>query len=348
MIAHCPDKPPSAITWKSRRVVCFNSQGDSRIKDAQKRDYGTISLGEMFIMKPTAVLKGHAQAFIPSSYCAFDARAHVVQQRRGLFVALTLDVDKGNRPASEIASSVKAFVGDSTTFLVYSSSSACESDKKWRAIVPLQEPMNFDEWSLWQRAFFKKVEIHLGCKVDHSLGRAGQLVFLPNIPPERRDDQGEPLFFEQQVFSGSALVEGEPCALGMVQAVRQRDMDIGKRQQQAHSEAQERFKRKRSAPGYKDNVIEAYNAHHSIDELLLAKGYSQGKRDNWRSPYQTSSTFATKNYGDFWVSLSESDARAGLGAECTSGRYGDAFDLYCHFYHGGYVNDSHYDQVGCK
>jgi hypothetical protein len=327
----------SAADWRSRRVACFYGQLDSRIEDAQKRDYDTISLGDIFSMKPTSVQKSQALAFIPSSYFAFDARAHVVQQQQGRFVALTLDVDKGNRLVTEIESAVRVFFGDITTFLVYSSSSACDSDKKWRAIVPLQEPMEFDEWSLWQRAFFETVEMHLGCKVDHSLGRAGQPVFLPNVPPERRDEQGEPLFFVKHVYSGSPLGKGGPYALSRVEAILQGDAEDASKAQEARLEALERLQRRAALPNFKGSVIEAYNASHSIDELLLANGYCQGGRDNWRSPYQSSSTFATKNFGNHWVSLSESDAHAGVGAEFASGRFGDAFDLFCHFDHGGDV-----------
>lgn len=57
---------------------------------------------------------------------------------------------------------------------------------------------------------------------------------------------------------------------------------------------------------------------------------------DWRSPYQSSGSYATRCYGDFWISLSGSDAGAELGAATASGhRYGDAFDLFVHFEHGG-------------
>jgi hypothetical protein len=39
--------------------------------------------------------------------------------------------------------------------------------------------------------------------------------------------------------------------------------------------------------------------------------------------------------GGKWVSLSGSDAAAGVGAQCSSGCYGDAFDLFVHYDHGG-------------
>ncbi len=323
--------------WQNRRVVCFGGQYDSRIKDVQKRDYDTISLGEIFSLNPAAVDKSKAPAFIPSSYCAFNAREHEVQRQNGRYVALTLDIDEGNCLDTDIEDAVKVFVGDSTTFLVYSSSSACDTERKWRAIVPLAEPMNYVDWNIWQRAFYNEVELHLGCKVDHSLGRAAQPVFLPNVPLQRRNKNGAPFFFVKKLLTGSPLGKEDLCTTRTVDTVRQRDKAEAAKAQEARLMAQEMLKHKQRSPGYRGGLIEAYNAEHSIEELMLANGYSEGKRDSWRSPYQSGSSDATKVFGDYWVSLSESDASAGLGAACDSGRYGDAFDLYCHFDHGGDV-----------
>jgi RecA-family ATPase len=83
--------------------------------------------------------------------------------------------------------------------------------------------------------------------------------------------------------------------------------------------------------------IDAFNDRHDVAELLARYGYAQlrGSSD-WRSPYQTSGSFATRCFGDHWVSLSASDSAADIGAPSKSGaRFGDAFDLFCHFEHGG-------------
>jgi hypothetical protein len=96
-------------------------------------------------------------------------------------------------------------------------------------------------------------------------------------------------------------------------------------------------KRKPEAADDAASVIDHFNQRHAIADLLAKHGYEQdGASDHWRSPYQSTGTFATMDAGDHWVSLSESDAVAGIGAAAAGGyRWGDAFDLYVHYEHGG-------------
>jgi len=54
---------------------------------------------------------------------------------------------------------------------------------------------------------------------------------------------------------------------------------------------------------------------------------------------QSGGSFATRDYGDYWISLSGSDCAAGIGQDTKTGqRFGDAFDLFVHFEHAGDFN----------
>ena len=66
-------------------------------------------------------------------------------------------------------------------------------------------------------------------------------------------------------------------------------------------------------------------------------GYKRaGSSNDWRSPYQSSGSYAMGDYGDHWISLSGSDAANGVGRLTAGGDcHGDAFDLFVHFEHGG-------------
>jgi len=81
------------------------------------------------------------------------------------------------------------------------------------------------------------------------------------------------------------------------------------------------------------------NANFTLTDLLGDYGYEQeGNSDNWRSPHQTSGSYATRVYPDNrWVSLSGSDFNAGIGEKSAdSGScFGDAYDLYVHYQHKG-------------
>jgi len=86
--------------------------------------------------------------------------------------------------------------------------------------------------------------------------------------------------------------------------------------------------------------VDSFNARHAIADLLPRYGYSQlGQSNDWRSPFQSSGSYATQDCGEFWISFSASDGSAGIGAATKAGhRHGDAFDLFCHFEHGGDFN----------
>ena len=93
----------------------------------------------------------------------------------------------------------------------------------------------------------------------------------------------------------------------------------------------------RAAAGDDGGIIGKFNSLPSIADMLAECGYTRHRQsDDWRSPYQESGSHATHDYGGYWVSLSGSDAAAGLGIPTPNGwRTGDAFDLLCHFKHNG-------------
>lgn len=98
----------------------------------------------------------------------------------------------------------------------------------------------------------------------------------------------------------------------------------------------EKRRKTKRGPVEGGTTIERFNAAHTIEELLAEYGYETENQTDWRSPYQESGSFATRIYDGYWVSLSGSDAAAGLGHETPNGaRSGDAFDLFCHYAHEG-------------
>ena len=99
-----------------------------------------------------------------------------------------------------------------------------------------------------------------------------------------------------------------------------------------------RAERRRRVNGADANtsVIAEFNARHTVAGMLALYGYEHGGGDDWQSPFQTSGSFATRDYGDHWTSLSGSDAAEEIGAASRNGhRWGDAFDLYVKFEHRG-------------
>jgi len=326
--------------WNGRAVVAFNGQLDTHIKTGE--DYDTLTLAAIFTAEPGDQEKARGRAFIPSLYHDFDAREHAVQRARGQFVALCGDIDSGDNSIARIERLVRGFVGDAA-WLIYSSSHARPGDMRWRVVIPLAEPLGFDGWYDAQHAFFNFMEV-AGVAMDRALDRAGQPVYLPNVPEAHgksreplRGDDGSPLYYERAT-SGTAAPginpDAGPLAAGITQIHRKRAEDDLERDRLKVAA----LARRRNLPASDDtNIIATFNQNNTIATMLEVYGYQQSARhsEDWRSPHQSGESYATRIMGDKWVSLSTSDASARVGSSCKSGCYGDAYDLYVHFEHSG-------------
>lgn len=337
MSAH--NLPIIGQAWCARRVVCFNGQHDTHIGTGE--EYATIALADIFTMEPSDAAKGEGKAFIPSTYHEHDARAHKVQQQQGVFVTLTADIDCGNHALKHVQSVVSGVCRDAA-WLIYSSAHARPGDMRWRIIIPLADPLAFPDWEDAQNALFNAFE-RFGLECDRALQRAGQPVYLPNVPSthaktgERlRDDDGNPLFYERATSGcnapGITLTRGA-ISTEIALILQQREADERERQR-LRAEAE---RRRAERPAGDVSIIDEFNTNNSVTTLLQLYGYEQSPRngDDWRSPMQTSGTYATRVIGDKWVSLSGSDVGARVGTPFKGGCYGDAYDLFLHFEHGG-------------
>jgi hypothetical protein len=326
--------------WTRRAVMVFAGQHDTHIKTGE--DYDTRTLGSIFTLEPSDKPKGAGLAFIPSSYCDYDGREHRAQRERGEFVALTGDVDKGDHPLERIETMVRAFAGGSAWF-VFSSAHARPGDRRWRIILPLDEPACFDTWHDAQNAFFRFME-NAGITMDWALDRAAQPVYLPNVPVRHdksgvvlRSSEGKPLFYERSSTGTNAAglrLDSVALSAGLEAIERQRLADDAERQR-IRIEAE----RKRANRPITDKtaIIDDFNESTSVETLLEVYKYQRDLRHNedWKSPHQQGETFATRVIGSKWISLSSSDAAAGLGDRHAAGCYGDAYDLYVHYEHSG-------------
>jgi len=92
----------------------------------------------------------------------------------------------------------------------------------------------------------------------------------------------------------------------------------------------------RASRGDEISAVEEFNARHSVADILAKYGYAkQGRSDQYRSPNQSSGSYAVKDFGTHWVSLSGSDVSLGIGQVKDGWCWGDAFDLFCFYVHGG-------------
>lgn len=343
---------PAPQPWTAHKFVWFRGQFDTHSDTGE--DYQTQELVKLFAMRPGDKPKGAGLACIPSSYHDYDARDHAVQRERGRYIALTGDVDKGDHDLATIRAAVTELVGEAA-WLIFSSPHSRPGDQRWRIILPLAEEQPFAAWHDAQLAFFAFMEAHQ-IPMDHALARAAQPVYLPNVPSSHaksqtalRDEQGAPLYFQRE-HSGTDKpgldITAGPILEGITALRRQRLED----EQTRDRIRREAEARRASAPrGDGASLIDDFNAANSVATMLEICGYEQCPRsaEDWRSPHQTGDTYATRIIGSKWVSLSQSDTDAGLGSKHQQGCYGDAYDLYVHYKHGG-DHKAAYRQIGAE
>lgn len=329
----------AAPSWNGFRVTVFGGQHDSHIDTGE--DYRTITLASIFDRKPQAKSKMAGDAFLASSYHNFGARSHEAQRQHGEFVALVADIDKGDLDLSAIRSAAQAFA-DGSAWLVYSSAHSRDGDQRWRMVFPLSEPCRFEQWFDAQSALFTFLESS-GIPVDHALSRAGQPIYLPNVPEAHRDGTplrdgaGEPIYYQTDHSgvdaAGVDLRRG--IVAGGIAAIRQKRAADDREREVLKAEAARRFAEKPRPDSA--NIITTFNASTDIATMLTLCDYKQSPRntDDWRSPQQSGETYATRVIDGKWISLSESDASSGLGHKCRTGCFGDAYDLYVHYKHKG-------------
>lgn len=241
---------------------------------------------------------------------------------------VNVDVDDNNLGIDEIEGALGAVIGDASR-LIYSSRSATEDCRKWRALVPIKNDLPGVEFSDMQNAFFDLLEQASGGRLipDRALSRPAQLVYLPN--------RGE--FYQRHIHRGSGLLDltADHEITGHRDAMRAR-----RTQAEAEAKAMRETRMAKCRAKVKAgevSPVDHFNATHEIGDLLARYGYQQaGTSQDWKSPYQSSGSYATRDCRDYWISLSASDDMVEIGATTQNGhRFGDAFDLFCHFEHGG-------------
>lgn len=138
----------------------------------------------------------------------------------------------------------------------------------------------------------------------------------------------------------AGVADPVPIRSGYSEGILADEVDLDIRallKEHARKQEQQRAERIRQKPSG-DGLIDWFNARYSIEDTMVAAGYTTEDGQNWRSPNQGTGSFATKVFADGikWFSLSGSDAANGLGRPSNDGRgqVGDAFDIHCFFQHG--------------
>jgi len=141
------------------------------------------------------------------------------------------------------------------------------------------------------------------------------------------------MFYHQDRHRGQGYFDLTESRVWANMQFRRQQAEIAERQaaQERAVRQAERIARREASGDDLDPVAE-FNARHTVEDMLLQCGYTRdGNSQSYASRYQSSGSFATKNFGEYWVSLSGSDVGAAIGAVKNDYCWGDAWDLHVHF-----------------
>lgn len=307
--------------------------------DKPGSSYAGISWSDIarMVQTPQSKEKRDADFFIPSTYREHDGRSHDAQRERGAFRMLAIDIDRGNPSLDDVIDALNEVCGP-VSMLAYSSSGASPENRKWRVLLPLAGVLTGAEYELAQTALFDLLHAR-GIHPDGALARCGQPIYLPNVPVEKRNPDMTPIFYQSRAVRGATL-RLDPASPIRQEIERRIEHQRLASEQAERARAERERQRAERRQKFPDQVspVDAFNADHSIEDLFARYGYTRrGSSQHYRSRYQTSASYATENFLTHWVSLSGSDAAAGVGRPKSLGEHsycwGDAFDLYCHYEH---------------
>lgn len=323
-----------------KQLLLAHGALDTKISD-KNAQYDGINLADIakLVSEPQMKEKADASFIIPSVYREHDGRSHATQREHGEYWLLALDVDEGDPSLIELRTAVETVTGNASA-LIYSSSGASAENQKWRVLIPLALPISGEDYVDAQLALFDLMQVE-GIACDAALSRTGQPIYLPNVPPARRDEFDAPSFYHGVRHKGDGLLIPAESRIWENMLFRRKNETIAAEKAEAERalRAQQRAENRGKYDG--DDPIDVFNQRHTISDIMLKYGYERkGSSDSYQSPMQTSGSHATKDYGTHWVSLSGSDKASGIGQASGEFCYGDAFDIWAHFEHGGKMSEA--------
>jgi len=284
-----------------RTFCCGKGLYDSRITDYDTATFETL---RSLLANPVQLPKTEAYWAIFSSEHGPNARKRSQQLETGQFCALVLDMDEGHVSKESLIQILQNRIGH-YNYILYTTASATPDALRWRVLIPTQDLMNGFQYQWMQRALMDTLTNDL--IPDRRLEHASQIIFLPVA----------------SVAYDYAIVEGPPIPIHQGPIFDLARILMFEAASRPRSDSLK--KSRNGARGW-------FNDRYPTHQLLALANYQTLDEINWRSPYQTSASYATRLHDDgSWFSLSQSDAKNGLGAPAQGGRIGDSFDIFAHY-----------------
>jgi len=285
--------------------------------------------------EPSATPKNKAVALIFSDHNGQFARNSRTQIMEGNYQAIAGDIDVGSPSLEQLDQALLNVFGD-VRRLIYSSSSATHSFLKWRYIIPLRNTLPGNQYSGVQMAI-NSLMADEGVTLDPALKTPTQPIYAPNVPPDKRDENGHPRFYEYTVRGTDTLK-----SISHINGLNDRRALLTAQQFEAQKAINKAAQAKAAERKRLFDVtgvltpVEHFNAHHGIDQVLIKYGW-QKLRKGYASPNSSSKGESVYVENERAFSFTGSD-RGVVGHEGPSCVTYDAFDVYVFGEHGGDYN----------
>lgn len=229
-----------------------------------------------FSANPESVEKKDARWVIPSTLLS---RKFKEQENGGCYFLLWADLDKDVPSIERVSNLVGSIVG-STEYLVYLTRSATEINQKCRILIPLSRGLKPRQWQHCQIVLNNYLDSN-GLVSDRASERFGQLCYLPN--------KGE--YYQYVHIPGlkSALFEPLLSFGNNIQSLIDEEHETERVALERAENA--RCKREEWLGKGVGSVIDWYNQHYSVEEILIDNGYDQ-KGGSFRHPASESGSYS--------------------------------------------------------
>jgi hypothetical protein len=290
-------------------------------ESARPEPYTTIDLEGIraLVDDPQAVPKDtNEQWVIPSSLLSRDGRR---QENDGEYWMLWADFDLDPKPIQQIHDAIICEIVGIYDFELYNSRSAKEQKPKSRALIPLSKPLCGRDWRLAQEVLSEEL-MAAGFTPDPAALKFNQICYLPN--------RGE--LYETLSERDGELFDPMTAWAEKIEAKRQALREAAKKLEAEKKAASERRKaaiEARAATGGR-SLIDAFNDHYSVHEILSQAGYDQ-RGDSFRHPGSESGSYSATVKDGRVHSLSSNDPLFTGGG---GGGAHDAFSAFKVLMHG--------------
>ena len=310
----------------------FHGAKDTRKNSGKPYDTFTFDALCKRASNPQNREKNRAVAMIFSDHNGQFARNASEQIKYGYFNAIAADIDVGTHSIEEVDCAAVGVFGD-VQRLIYSSSSATEKKPKWRFIVPIKRKISGAIYSNAQEVVIALMA-DCGITLDPKLKTPSQPIYAPNVPPEKRDAEGRPLFYQHAV-RGSQLLESVESISGFCEKRLKLAAEKFRSDEAAKATACRKAKLRHQQYQMTGLVtpVEHFNANHNIEEMLLKYGWVK-LGSGYASPNSTSKGKSVYVVGQRAFSFTGSD-KGILGHQGPSCVTYDAFDVYAYGEHQG-------------